>query len=684
MNLRTPIEQVLRTTKDYIAALHAINVRTVQDLLLLLPKGHEDLSSMHTIESAPIGEKVTIRGTVEHIKLVMTRSRKQFVTADFTDDQGETIEAIWFNQGHIKRMLSDGDEVVFTGKLTQKGRKIQFQSPIFESGSKQNLTHSGRIVPVYIQHDILNSRWLREKIEVIRGCIALLPETIPEDILLQEGLLPRSEAIEQLHFPTDGVLLKQARERIAFEEMYHLQTHVLLQKKDWQGVEQQRLELPIDVELIRAFFSSLHFTPTDGQRIAIYEILKDMNQPRPMSRLLEGDVGSGKTMVATAVMANVMRHGGQCALMVPTEVLARQHVSSIGKTLINFYTYLEAEHSAGRGDHLPRMRHPNIAILTGSMAKGEADEVRQKIASGTVDLVIGTHSLIQDSVRFNNLSLVIVDEQHRFGVNQRDRLKEKGNPHFLAMTATPIPRTLALTAHGQHDLSVLIEKPGNRKEIDTKVVAPSDRDTVEHFIEHQIQAGRQVFVVCPLIKESENEDFAEIKSVEFETARLKTAFPKRNIRSLHGKMTAAEKQTTMEEFKAKQFNILVSTSVIEVGIDVPNATIIIIEGAERFGLSQLHQFRGRVGRGEHKSYCFLCTTNQQQAYSKRLKAIEQHTSGFKLAEIDLQLRGPGDMLGTRQSGLPEVSAATLLNPDLVVRARRAAEKVLFGKESTPM
>lgn len=684
MNLRTPLEQLLRTPKEYLEALKAANLHTVIDLLLNLPKGHEDLSAMHTISSAPIAEKVTIRGTVENIKLVHTRSRKQLVTADFTDGEGVTIEAIWFNQPHIKRMLEDGQDVVFTGKLSQKGRKVQFQSPIFESSNKEIRTHSGRIVPVYTQHDILTSRWLREKLEIIRSCIKDVPETLPEDVRVQEGLMSRQDAIEQLHFPTDGVLLKQARERMAFEEMYNLQVYVLNQKKDWQGEAQERLSIPMDIELIRAFFASLHFTPTDGQRIAIYEILKDMVKPKAMSRLLEGDVGSGKTLVATAVMANVIRHNGQCALMVPTEVLARQHVSSIGKTLINFYKYLEQEHAQGRGVQLPRMRHPNIAVLTGSMPKSEADEVRSKVSTGSIDLIIGTHALIQDSVQFKNLSLVIIDEQHRFGVNQRDRLKEKGNPHLLAMTATPIPRTLALTAHGQHDLSVLMEKPGNRQPIHTKVVSPTDRDTIEHFVLHQIKEGRQVFVVCPLITESEAEEFAEIKSVEFETARLQKSFKQTRIQSLHGKMSASDKQQTMLDFKAKKFDILVSTSVIEVGIDVPNATIIIIEGAERFGLSQLHQFRGRVGRGDFKSYCFLCTTNQNQSYSKRLKAMEQHDSGFKLAEIDLQLRGPGDLLGTRQSGMPEVSAASLFNPDLVVRARRAAQRVIFGKESIPM
>lgn len=387
-----------------------------------------------------------------------------------------------------------------------------------------------------------------------------------------------------------------------------------------------------------------------------------------MSRLLEGDVGSGKTLVATAVIANVIESGGQCALMVPTEVLARQHTESIGKTLVGFYNYCQK-----KGISMPC---PRVALLTGSTPKGQSEEIRMQIEAGNFDLIIGTHALIEDTVKFNDLKLVIVDEQHRFGVVQRQRLKEKGSPHFLSMTATPIPRTLALTAHGHHDLSVLTEKPGNRQPIHTKVVSPNDRKTIELFIDQQIAEGRQAFVICPLIGKSENEEMAEIKNVEAEKVRLQESFSHRRIAALHGKMTPSEKQLIMQQFKDKQYDILVSTSVIEVGIDVPNSTIIVIEGSERFGLSQLHQFRGRVGRGEWKSHCFLFTTNPEQARSPRLKAMEKYDSGFQLAEIDLKLRGPGELFGTRQSGIPEVSVAQLLNPELVVRARHAAQKYL--------
>lgn len=668
MQLSTPLSRALSTTKEYLAALHDMHLDTVEDLLLYLPRTHEDLSTMHTLTTAPLETKVTVSGTVNALKLIRTRTGKKLVTGKFTDADGITCEVIWFNQPHIKRMLADGEGVVLTGKIIENGYKLQMQSPTFEKEGRGDLVHSGRLVPVYPQHDNINTKWLREKIHPLRPLIKRLPETLPEDVVREENFPSRAEAVEAMHFPEHPEDVRRALDRFAFEKLYEVQCMALEQKKEWQGVRNSALEIPMNVDLIKDFFASLKFTPTDSQKVAIYEILKDMEQDKPMSRLLEGDVGSGKTLVATAVIANVIESGGQCALMVPTEVLAKQHTESIGKTLIGFYNYCQK-----LGLSMPC---PKVALLTGSTPKAQAAEIRNQIEVGNFDLIIGTHSLIEDSVQFKNLKLVIVDEQHRFGVVQRNRLKEKGSPHFLSMTATPIPRTLALTAHGHHDLSVLMEKPGNRQPIHTKVVSPSDRKTVELFIDNEIESGRQIFVICPLIGKSHNEDMAEIKNVEAEKIRLQESFSHRNIGALHGKMTPTEKEQIMRAFKERQYDILVSTSVIEVGIDVPNATIIVIEGSERFGLSQLHQFRGRVGRGDHKSHCFLFTTNPEQARSARLKAMEKHDSGFQLAEIDLKLRGPGEMFGVRQSGIPEVSVAQLMNPELVVRARKAAERYL--------
>jgi ATP-dependent DNA helicase RecG len=657
---------------------------TVEEMLLNLPRGYEDLSELSTISLDRVGEKVSLRGTVERIRLVRTKRGKMLVTARFTDTNGTPCEVVWFNQPHIKRMLSDGADIVLTGKLVLEGRRFQLQSPVFEAASipggrgDRELRHAGRIVPVYRQSEKLTTRWLREKMPLLREAIRHLQETLPASVILEENLMGRREAIEELHFPTSFMKLEKARERLAFEELFSVQKDALERKQQWQRASQERLKVPMDVELIRNFFKSLSFTPTESQRIAIYEILRDMEKDVPMSRLLEGDVGSGKTLVAVAVMANVISAGraqyrspsearatgsGQCALMVPTEVLARQHAEGVTKMLLNFSnTFRSFPHS------------PVVRLLTGSIPDAEAAEIKLGIARGTVDLVIGTHALIQEDVRFADLKLVIIDEQHRFGVEQRRRLEEMGSPHVLSMTATPIPRTLALTAHGDHDLSVLLEKPGHRIPIVTKIVPPKDRSVVDRFVDRAVAAGRQAFVICPLIEESD--ELAEVKSATEEQQALKQAFPRRRIGLLHGRLDPNVKEEVMRRFKGGEIDILVSTAVIEVGIDVPNATMILIEGAERFGLAQLHQFRGRVGRSDTQSYCFLFTTTPEQARSTRLQAMVRYDSGFQLAEIDLRLRGPGELFGTRQSGIMDFRYANLGDIKMVLRARKAAERSL--------
>ncbi|OGJ68914.1 hypothetical protein A3H90_02070 [Candidatus Peribacteria bacterium RIFCSPLOWO2_02_FULL_55_36] len=691
MHLTTPLKEVLHTTREYLAILEGMNIRTVEDLLLYLPRTHEDLSHIQTIATSKLGEKVSIRGTIRDVKLVFMRSRKKLVTARFIDCEEGTAELIWFNQPHVKRILQDGAEIVITGKLIEDGRKIVLQSPQFEAISNRPLVHTGRLVPIYPQHDMITSRWLREKMVIVRDAIDILPETLPEDILREENLMGRSDAIKSLHFPEKPEDVERARDRMAFEEMFRMQKDAIERKMAWQQEHQERLQIPMHPECIRQFFASLKFTPTGSQKIAIYEILKDMEKDVPMSRLLEGDVGSGKTLVATAVIAHTIAAKGQCALMAPTEVLARQHAQTITRLLINFSNYMRTSNKQ------QATSNPTIALLTGSTPSAEKESIKTGLANGTVDLVIGTHALIEEDVIFKNLLFTIIDEQHRFGVLQREKLKEKGGPHVLAMTATPIPRTLALTAYGDHDLSVLTEKPGNRRKIHTKVAGPKDRRTIEAFIDRSIGEGRQVFVICPLIEPKEENcrspfetipqgdmtiPLSDLKSVEAEVSRLRTAFQHRRITFLHGQMAPKEKEETMRQFKEKQCDILVSTSVIEVGIDVPNATIIVIEGAERFGLSQLHQFRGRVGRSDHQSYCFLFTTTPAHADSPRIKAMEEHDSGFVLAEIDLKIRGPGELFGTRQSGLPDSILQSLFNPELVVRARRAAEKFFVPPSPT--
>ena len=382
MRLETPLGKILRTTDDHVRALEDMGLRTVQDLLLYLPRAHEDLSQMQTIATAAMGEKATLRGTVADLKLVFTRTRKRIVTATFTDTEGMTLELVWFNQPHIKRMLSEGDDVVVTGKLSERGRKLLMQSPTFEVGGNGPLVHAGRLVPIYPQHDIINTKWLRQKMQLLKDAIDLLPETLPSDVIAEEKLPTRSEMVRWLHFPETPGQVERAMERIAFEEMFAIQKDALERKMEWQGQRQERLRVPMDVELIRSLFASLKFTPTDDQRKAIYEILRDMEQDRPMSRLLEGDVGSGKTLVATAVMANAIRHGGQCALMVPTEVLARQHADSIGRMLINFSHYLEAARAEGKS--VPPFRQPGVALLTGSLPFSESAAIKRRLATSTI------------------------------------------------------------------------------------------------------------------------------------------------------------------------------------------------------------------------------------------------------------------------------------------------------------
>lgn len=674
ITLHQPLQDVLRTTEDHLAALSEMGIRTVQDLLFYLPRGHEDLSAIQSLRDVPLGEKVSMRGAVGELKMTRLRGGKCLVKTVFTDGNGETAEVTWFNQPHILRMLPNHSQVVFVGKVIEDGYRLKIASPQFEIAGSKPLVHSGRLVPIYPEHAIISTKWLREKMQLVAPAIDLLIETLPASVLAEEKLLPRKDAIRALHFPDDPAQVQRAQERIAFEEMYRVQEDALRRKAQWQSVHAKRLAMPMRSELIRELFASLGFTPTDSQKIAIYEILVDMEKDVPMSRLLEGDVGSGKTLVAMAVMAHVLLYGGQCAFMVPTEVLAKQHAQSIETFFLKFIQFLHTPETRSDSrwiDHLP-----SVALLTGSTPGVESLKMKQQLTDGLIDVVIGTHALIEDSVSFKDLRLVIVDEQHRFGVQQRARLKEKGSPHFLSMTATPIPRTLALTAYGDHDLSVLLEKPGNRLPIHTAVVPPKERRTIEHFIDRQIVAGRQAFVICPLVVCSKADEMREVKNVEEEAKRLEASFPHRRIFMLHGRMTPGEKDDVMRRFKAREGDILVSTSVIEVGIDVPNASIIVIEGSERFGLSQLHQFRGRVGRGDHQSHCFLFTTDEKQARSPRLKAMEKEDSGFKLAEIDLKLRGPGELFGLRQSGMPDVSFPQFVQPAFVVRARRAAKRML--------
>lgn len=658
MQLSTPLPEALSTKKEYIRALSEIGVNTVEDLLLYFPRAYEDLSEFKGLDQAKDGEVITTKGFLQGIKLIPTKNRKmKLVKAMFYDQAGYESEAVWFNQPHLVRMLPMDQEVVVSGKVQWSYGKITLQSPVVER-SKAVQIHAGTTVPIYPQHEVITSKWLREKIHPLLYLTKDLPEVLPEELLIEEKLMPKALAVQEIHFPSSQEKLEAARDRLGYEELFLLQLRSLKAKKEWQD---SRLSagaeggMPMDPEFVKQFFATLPFTPTNAQKIVIYEILKDMEKPFPMMRLLEGDVGSGKTMVAVMAALQAVKHGHQVAIMAPTEVLARQH-------LISFTKFLES------------YPHINIQLLVGALKTAEKRQVLDALANGQVQIAIGTHALIQEDVSFEKLGLVIVDEQHRFGVKQREVLIKHGSPHVLNMTATPIPRTLALVAYGDQDLSVINEMPPGRMPIETKIVPPEHRQAVYRFVEGKIQKGEQVYVICPLIDESDVLD--EVKSVKQEFEHLQTVYPKFTIGLLHGKMKSEEKDAVMTAFKNNEIQVLVSTSVIEVGVDVPNATIMLIEGAERFGLSQLHQFRGRVGRGKVQSYCYLYTNSSAEGTVARLKAMTEYTDGFMLAEIDLRLRGPGEVYGIRQSGMPDLKIANLMNGVLLDRVRKAAQVFL--------
>lgn len=667
MNLNTPLEAALSTKSEYILALKEMNLWKVEDLLLYFPRTYEDLSDSKNIMQVKDGEKVSMQGVIHNIHNIPTKNRKITLTkAMFYDVHGNEAEIVWFNQPFVKRTVPTETDVTVSGKIQFNYGKYTIQNPRVELADKPQV-HTSGMVPVYPQHEVITSKWLREKINPLLFCTKEFEEILPSEIVEEEKLISKSDAIKEVHFPTNQKQLERARDRLAYEELFLLQLSAVQRKQEWrESREKDSLirEVKLNVDFVKDFFSTLPFTPTGAQKVVIYEILSDFEKPYPMIRLLEGDVGSGKTVVAAIALLNAVVHGYQAAIMAPTEVLARQHMSSIAKFIDNY----EAK--------FPLKKPINIQLLLGSLKPKEKKAVQDGINNGQVDIIIGTHALVQKSVKFPKLGLAVVDEQHRFGVKQREVLMKQGSPHVLNMTATPIPRTLAMVAYGDHDLSVINEMPPGRQVIETKIVPLKHRTQVNLFIADKVKKSEQVYVICPLIDESEK---LEVKSVKAEYERLYKVFPDFNIGLLHGKLKSEEKDAVMTNFKDGKIDILVSTSVIEVGVDVPNATIMLIEGAERFGLSQLHQFRGRVGRGTKKSYCFLCTSPDIPGSSDRLKAMVEHIDGFKLAEIDLKLRGPGEVYGVKQSGIPDLKIANLTNGVLVVRVRKAAEHMVEKK-----
>lgn len=639
--------------------LARMDILTWGDLLHHYPRRYEDYSKLVRIADVQLGA-VTIAGAIEHIAARRSFRRKLTVTEAIINDGTGTVKAVWFNQPHLPKTLPVGTEVVVSGKLEFKDNNLSLSSPLWEKTDTAG-TNTGRILPIYPETEGLTSRQLRGFISYILPLISAqdVEDLLPESVSRANNLMSYFEALQAIHEPKSSLELERAQDRLAFEELFMLQAASLLIKQDIQT--EVAPKIGFDQDLAKEFVTMLPFSLTDGQRAAAWQILQDIDNTRPMNRLLEGDVGSGKTVVAAMAAAQVVRQGYQVALMVPTEILARQHVQGLAKLLAPLKVHVE--------------------LLVASQPLAERKIVHAGLASGASMLVVGTQALLTEKAELPKLGLVIVDEQHRFGVNQRQILKQKAGslPHLLSMTATPIPRSLMLTIYGDLDISILKELPAGRKKIVTKVVKAADRKDMYQHIDAQIEQGRQVFIVCPLIDPN---DLTGAKSVVAEAERLKkTIFAHRRIAILHGKLKADEKQRIMDMFVAKEIDILVSTTVVEVGVDVPNASIMLIEGAERFGLAALHQLRGRVGRGQHQAYCYLAPATDTATSVQRLQAMERTTDGFRLAQIDLDLRGPGQIYGLRQHGTLDLRFAGLDNIELITTTRQAADGFVTDKEA---
>jgi ATP-dependent DNA helicase RecG len=662
--LDSPITRLPGIKKGYARRMANLNVETIGDMLVLYPRRYDDYRSLKTINRLEYGEEVTIIGTVWDTHTRETRRGGSILTSTLSDGTA-TIQATWFNQPWLANNLKPGSQIVISGKVDEYLGRLVFQSPEWEPLDK-TLIHTGRLVPVYPLTKGVTQKWLRKLMkQTIDYWTQRLPDHLPEGSRERLDLTPLDEAVRQIHFPNNWEDLEAARRRLAFDEFLLIQLGVLRQRREWRS--QPGRPVTVDEGLLNSFVSSLPFALTHAQQTVVQEIMDDLRQPVPMSRLLQGDVGSGKTVVALAAMLVTAANGGQTALMAPTEILAEQHYRSITNLITNFQP----------GNHNQRFA---LRLLTGSTPPAERDAIYQEITDGQANLVVGTHALIQGTVEFSDLRLVTIDEQHRFGVQQRASLRDKGtgNPHVLVMSATPIPRTLALTLYGDLDLSVIDEMPPGRQMIITRWMSPLERERAYSFLRSQIEQGRQAFIICPLVEESEK---IEAKSAVEEHARLQQEiFPDLKLGLLHGRMKAEEKDAVMRQFRSGELHILVSTAVVEVGIDVPNASVMLVEGANRFGLAQLHQFRGRVGRGEHQSYCLLLADASTPEAEARLRVISQTHDGFDLAEEDLKLRGPGEFFGTRQSGLPDIKLAKLSDARLLEMARNEA-KTLFESDS---
>jgi len=709
MTCTTPVSSLNTVGKALEKRLFRLGIETTKDLLLYFPFRYEDYSEILDIANLKEGMQTTIRGKVELIANKRSpRKRVNITEAVVADDTGR-LRVVWFGQPFITKQLHSGDEVFLSGKVDADMFGATMKGPVFEKiriihhepipnpplkgEGTIRTAHTARIVPIYPLTAGITQKQIRFLIEQCIDLANTLDDWVPDDIRDQADVMSLAEAVRAIHFPESQDELKHAERRLKFDELFLLQLRAEMMR---QAVKREQAPTMTFYEKeIKAFVSSLSFVLTKDQKISAWEILKDMGKGEPMNRLLEGDVGSGKTVVGGLIALNAVLNGYQVAIMAPTEILAAQHFASLKKMLgsrVNVALYTRTKKVIG-GDiselHSDEIRDDNGGK---KVSQDIITHLNTSPVQGGIGIIVGTHALLSEDIIFNNLGLVIVDEQHRFGVEQRKTMKRKITgeitPHFLSMTATPIPRSFALALYGDLDISVIKEMPTGRKAIKTRVVESKHRDKAYQFIREQVREGRQVFVICSLIVEKDekletrNLKFGNIerKSVLNEYEKLsKVVFPDLRVGYLHGKLKVQEKEETMKKFRLGEIDILVSTSVVEVGVDIPNASVMMIEGADRFGLAQLHQFRGRVGRADHQSYCFLFTDSYSDKVKERLTFFESHTSGFDVAEFDLKQRGPGEVYGTTQSGMMHLRLASLRDGDIIKTAREIARGLDFSQ-----
>jgi len=669
----TALRGVSRATESRFARL---GVETIRDLLFHFPYRYNDFANIRSISQLVVGEEQTVLATVWSAAETTIGRRLKGTEAIVGDETG-TLRVIWWGQRYIARQLRSGARVALSGKVSVYRGQRQMESPEYELLASDDLIHTARLVPVYPLTGGLSPRIVRRLArETLDNFADSVPDPMPPELKERLRLWSLPYALRQMHYPDSLETAQMARRCLAFQELLIIQLGVLKRRRAWQE-SGRAYPLALSQKALDGFLAAFPFTLTEAQRRVMGEIAADISREVPMSRLLQGDVGSGKTAVATVGLLAAVASGCQGAMMAPTEILAEQHYRTICALL-----------GDGRDSILdggmfrpPYVEKPlRVVLLIGSLRGREKAAAQEAIARGEVDIAIGTHALIQAEVAFPRLGLVVVDEQHRFGVMQRAALRAKGlSPHVLVMTATPIPRTLALTVYGDLDISLIDEMPPGRKVVKTIRALPHERDEVHGFVREEVAKGRQAYIICPLVEESEA--IAAKAAVQEYEQLARDVFPDLRLGLVHGRLPSAEREAEMRAFRDGDLDVLVATAVVEVGIDVANATIMLVEGADRFGLAQLHQFRGRVGRGEHQSYCILLSENPSEEAQERLGLMETIYDGFRLAEEDLRLRGPGEYFGTRQTGMPDLKVARLSDIDLIERARAEAARLLEADAS---